>query len=62
MCIRDRFLSSGKNEKDFLETINTVINSKSIWRNDAINIAVNYYLYKGEKIKAEEYNKLLDKN
>jgi len=56
------FLSSGKNEKDFLETINTVINSKSIWRNDAINIAVNYYLYKGEKIKAEEYNKLLDKN
>ena len=43
-----------------LETLNPIVNSKSIWRTEAIKLLGSYYLQKKEYNKSEEYYKLLN--
>jgi len=54
------YLINLDNEKLILETLNPIITSDSIWRNIAINIMSGYFISKGQKIKAKEYNQLLN--
>ena len=54
------FLLSIDDEELITKTLNPIINSNSVWRKQAINLIADYFLSKGEKIKAEEYYKLLD--
>ena len=54
------YLSTYGNEKDMLETLNPIVNSKSIWRTEAIKLLGSYYLQKKEYNKSEEYYKLLN--
>lgn len=54
------FLFSIEDEDLIIKTLNPIINSNSAWRIQAINLIADYFSSKGEKIKAEEYYKLLD--
>ena len=54
------YLLNQDNEKLIIKTLNPVINSNSTWRSLAINIIVDYFLSKNEKVKAEEYIQLLN--
>jgi len=49
-------------EKLIIELLNPIINSKSLWRKTAIEFMVKYFLNKNQKIKSEEYLKLLNNN
>lgn len=53
------FLSTMEDEQRILNTLNPIINSKSIWRSDAIKILGDYFLHKGELNKSNEYYNLL---
>ena len=53
------FLFSTEDEDLLIKTLNPIINSNSVWRKQAINLIADYFLSKGENIKAEEYYKLL---
>ena len=53
------YLINIDDEKLIIETLNPVINSNSVWREIAINLIKEYFLSKDQKIKAEEYNQLL---
>ena len=54
------FVSKNINdEKELLDILNPVINSDSIWRNEAITLLASYFSSKGENKKSDEYNKLL---
>jgi predicted negative regulator of RcsB-dependent stress response len=55
------FLFSMGDEKSILETLNPVINSNSIWRDMAIKLISDYFLFKNQKSKASEYIQLLNK-
>tara|TARA_B100001250_G_scaffold410781_1_gene437931 strand:- start:994 stop:1578 length:585 start_codon:yes stop_codon:yes gene_type:complete len=54
------FLINHNEEQKVLEILNPIINSQSIWRNDAAKLLGDYFNYKGEDIKASEYYKLLN--
>ena len=47
-------------EQLIITTLNPVINSKSVWRNIAINLISDYFFSKDQKEKANEYIKLLN--
>ena len=53
------YLTIHGNEQKILSELNPVINSKSIWREEAILLLINYFNSKGEKDKSNEYNELL---
>ena len=55
------FLFNSENEAVIIKTLNPVINSNSIWRNLAINLMSDYFLYKNQESKANEYLQLLNK-
>jgi len=42
-------------EELITETLNPIINSNSIWKNMAIDLMTEYFLSKGQNIKAQEY-------
>jgi len=47
-------------EQLIITTLTPVINSKSVWRNIAINLISDYFLSKDQKEKANDYIKLLN--
>tara|TARA_B100000780_G_scaffold140697_1_gene98526 strand:- start:39 stop:620 length:582 start_codon:yes stop_codon:yes gene_type:complete len=53
------YLFNTDNEELIIKSLNTVINSDSIWRNMSIKLISEYFLSKNQKIKADEYIKLL---
>lgn len=53
------YLTIHGNEQKILSELNPVINSNSIWREEAIILLINYFNSKGEKEKSNEYNELL---
>jgi hypothetical protein len=53
------YISNSNNEIELLNLLNPIINSESIWKKEAITILGNYFFNKGEKIKANNYYKLL---
>jgi hypothetical protein len=53
------YLTIHGNEQKILSELNPVINSNSIWREEAILLLINYFNSKGEKEKSNEYNELL---
>jgi predicted negative regulator of RcsB-dependent stress response len=55
------FLTVNGTEADLLNSLNPIINSSSIWRNDSLNLLIEYFLYKNEKNKALQYQALLNK-
>ena len=54
------FLFNLGDEENIIKTLNPIINSESIWRNMAIKLISDYFLSKNQKIKANEYNQLLN--
>jgi len=54
------YLINLDNEEQIIGTLNPIINSNSLWRKMAINLISEYFLSKGELVKAEEYIKLLN--
>ena len=46
-------------ENLIIETLNPIINSRSVWRKIAINLISDYFLSKNQKSKADEYMRLL---
>ena len=46
-------------ENLIVETLNPIINSRSVWRKIAINLISDYFLSKNQKSKADEYMRLL---
>lgn len=54
------FLFELKDEKLILNTLNPVINSNSVWRNMAIELISDYYLFLDQRTKANEYIQLLN--
>ena len=54
------FLFNVNDEELIIKTLNPVINSKSVWRNLAIKLISNYFLYIDQKTKANEYIQLLN--
>ena len=48
-------------ENEMLKKINPIINSKSIWKENAIKFLEVYFLQKGDFLKAKEYRDLLKK-
>jgi predicted negative regulator of RcsB-dependent stress response len=54
------YLLNQDDENLIIATLNPVINSDSIWRNMAIDIIVEYFLSRNQKIRANEYIQLLD--
>jgi len=53
------YLINEDNEELIIETLNPIINSNSVWRNSAINLISEYFISKKQKIKSDEYIKLL---
>jgi len=53
------YLINLDNEEQIVKTLNPIINSKSGWRNIAINLIAEYFLSKNQNVKAEEYLQLL---
>ena len=54
------FLTVNGTENQILNILNPIINSDSIWKNQAINLLANYFLDKKEYKKSEQYLKLLN--
>jgi predicted negative regulator of RcsB-dependent stress response len=54
------FLFSFGNEELMTKTLNPIINSDSVWRSMAIRLISDYFLSKDQKLKAENYIKLLN--
>ena len=51
--------SNQAKENEMLKTLNPIINSKSIWKENAIKFLEVYFLQKGDFVKAKEYRDLL---
>ena len=49
------FNSNFEDDKKFLSIIQPLINSKSIWKSQALYLAGEYYLSKNEMIKSKEF-------
>ena len=47
-------------EQKILDELNSIINSESIWKKESIEIIGDYFLNKGDKLKSEEFYKLLN--
>ena len=54
------YLFNTNNEELIVEILNPIINSSSAWKNVAINLITEYFLSKGQKVKANEYIQLLN--
>ena len=54
------FLFDTGDEENLIKTLNPIINSKSVWRNMAINVISDYFLSTNQKKKANEYIQLID--
>tara|TARA_B100000579_G_scaffold334948_1_gene285556 strand:- start:3009 stop:3593 length:585 start_codon:yes stop_codon:yes gene_type:complete len=55
------FLSNHYDEQEMLKILNPIINSNSIWRSNAIQILIDYFLNNGDSLKSDQYRKLLKK-
>jgi len=55
------FLFSLGDEELIINTLNPIINSNSVWRKLAIKLISDYFFFKNQEIKANEYIKLLNK-
>jgi len=55
------FLFKSGKEELVIKTLNPIINSNSVWRNMAIKLLSDYFLFNNQKGKADEYIKLLNK-
>lgn len=53
------YLSNYDEEQKILDELKPIINSKSMWRKDALQFLFDYFSSRGENIKAKEYNNLL---
>ncbi len=53
------FLTEFADEDIIIKTLNPIINSKSVWRSDAINLLGDFFTNRGENFKAKEYYDLL---
>jgi predicted negative regulator of RcsB-dependent stress response len=53
------YLISIDKEELIVATLNPIVNSKSVWRNIAINLLAEYFFSKGQKFKGDEYIQLL---
>ena len=51
--------SNQAKENEMLKILNPIINSKSIWKENAIKFLEVYFLQKGDFLKAKEYRDLL---
>jgi hypothetical protein len=49
-----------KDEQLLIDLLNPIINSNSLWRTTAIEFMVKYFLHRNQKIKSNEYLKLLN--
>jgi predicted negative regulator of RcsB-dependent stress response len=56
------FLFGLDDEEQIIKTLNPIINSESVWRVMAVNLISDYFLSKNQKVKANEYIQLLNKN
>jgi len=56
------FLFNNGNEELVVSTLNSVINSNSVWRVVAIKLIIDYFLSKDQNSKADEYTQLLNVN
>ena len=54
------FLFKTGKEEDIIKHLNPIINSNSVWKKTAIDLLREYYIHKGENLKADQYKKLLD--
>ena len=54
------FLLNLDEENKVIETLNPIINSKSVWREMAIKLISDYFISKSQKVKANEYLNLLN--
>lgn len=54
------FIMDQKNEQKILELLNPIINNNSVWKNTALELLANFFLSKGDKLKSEEYFKLIE--
>lgn len=54
------FLFKIEDEELIIKTLNPITNSDSAWRNMAIRLMSDYFLSRGQKIKANEYIQLLN--
>ena len=52
-------LSTLDEEIKLLDLLNPIINSDSIWKNNAAKILGDYFLYKNENIKSQNYYKMI---
>tara|TARA_B000000437_G_scaffold145960_1_gene106463 strand:- start:73 stop:657 length:585 start_codon:yes stop_codon:yes gene_type:complete len=55
-------IEKNANEQKILNELNPIINSNSIWKKESIEIIGDYFLSKGDKLKSEEFYKLLENN
>ena len=46
-------------EIELLNLLNPIINSESIWKNNAAKVLGDYFLFKGETIKSQNYYKMI---
>jgi len=53
-------IEKNANEQKILNELNPIINSNSIWKRESIEIIGDYLLSKGDKLKSEEFYKLLE--
>ena len=49
-----------KNEDEIIKILNPIINSDSVWRDMAIKLISDYFFYKNQKTKSNEYLELLN--
>ena len=54
------FLFSIEDEELIIDTLNPIINSNSVWRKLAIKLISDYFFFKNQEIKANEYIQLLN--
>ena len=57
---KSTFLFKLGKEELIIKTLNPIINSNSVWRNMAIKLLSDYFLFNNQKVKAEEYIQLLN--
>ena len=55
------FIMNTANEDEILEILNPIINSKPLWRSQAINLVSDYFLNRGEDLKSKQFLELLNK-
>ena len=61
VCVDIGYTVEFSDENTILKTLNPLINSNSIWRNQAIIILEKYYFAKNEFEKSKQYNIMLQR-